>query len=506
MPKSDLGGFLVSQFHETRHLESGGNRVATCALLLITLFGVGPAWRQSQNAAPATLLRGTVRDSRGRLLAAAMVYLLGIDEAQSVIEQTDSEGNYCFSALHSGTYTLRAEIPGYVAAESGPFYFVPAEGKKIDLVLEPLKPSSANKVAPAVLQTETSAIGSPQFYDEPQFTVAGVTDAANPGGHGSSMARRATEDLTKATVLLNPENPNHSAALKSDAAKMRTNVLAQLAQPNLTAENQAALHHQLAEDDEQLDDPLDAVREYQRAAELAPSESNLFDWGAELLAHRAFEPATEVFAQGNHLFPQSVRMLSGLGVAWYARGSFDQAFDHLCQASDLNPNDPQPYLFLGKMQSVETLQPKSVIERMARFAHLQPDNALANYYYAISLWKQRDQAGNLADAEKLLNKSLRLDPKLGAAYLQIGIIYFDRADFPQAIAAFQKTIQVTPDLEEAHYRLSQTYERTGERLKAQQELDLYQQLSRKKQANIERQRSQIQEFVYTLKSDPAPPK
>jgi len=205
------------------------------------------------------------------------------------------------------------------------------------------------------------------------------------------------------------------------------------------------------------------------------------------------------------LFPQSVRMLSALGVAWYARGSFDQAFDRLCQASDLDPNDPQPYLFLGKMQSVETIQPKSVIERLARFARLQPDNALASYYYAMSLWKLRDQAGNLDEAEKLLNKSLRLDPKLGVAYMQLGTIYFDRADFAHAIAAYQKTIQVSPDLEEAHYRLSQTYERTGEKLKAQQELDLYQQQSRKKQADIERRRSQIQEFVYTLTSDPHQP-
>jgi hypothetical protein len=52
-----------------------------------------------------------------------------------------------------------------------------------------------------------------------------------------------------------------------------------------------------------LGNPLEAVREYQRAAELDASEQYLFDWGTELLTHRALEPAAEVFTKGNRLFP-----------------------------------------------------------------------------------------------------------------------------------------------------------------------------------------------------------
>src|SRR5207244_9734095 len=123
----------------------------------------------------------------------------------------------------------------------------------------------------------------------------------------------------------------------------------------------------------------------------------LFDWGAELLLHRAAEPAIEVFAKGNRLFPRSVRMLIGLGAAWYARGSYDQAARSLCEASDLNPNDPTPYQFLGRMQGVETTQSGEMVEKLARFVQLQPENALANYYYALSLWKRRKDP---ADGER----------------------------------------------------------------------------------------------------------
>ena len=132
--------------------------------------------------------------------------------------------------------------------------------------------------------------------------------------------------------------------------------------------------------EEKQGDPLQAVHAYQHAAETNPSESNFFDWGAELLVHHAVEPAIEVFTKGHRLFPDSARMLVGLGVSWYARGSYEQAALRLCEASDLNPGDPNPYLFLGKIQSVETAQSEGLVSRLQRFARLQPENALANYY------------------------------------------------------------------------------------------------------------------------------
>jgi tetratricopeptide (TPR) repeat protein len=179
----------------------------------------------------------------------------------------------------------------------------------------------------------------------------------------------------------------------------------------------------------------------------------------------------------------------------------------LCEASDLNPGDPNPYLFLGKIQSVATTQSQGLVERLQRFARVQPQNALASYYYAISLWKQRknpDDAVTTAQVESLLKKSVRLDPKLAAGYLQLGILSSDRKDFSRAISNYQKAIEANPRLEEAHYRLAQAYRRTGDKSKSQQELQLYEQLSKKTEEDSERQRHEIQQFVYTLR-DPASP-
>jgi tetratricopeptide (TPR) repeat protein len=542
-------------------------RIATRVLVasaLLTAFFYGQMARgQSQDSAT---LQGTVKDSGGRAIAGATVCLQGKTGTQTVTALTDSEGIFRFSALGDGAYTLRAEMAGYAAANFGPFVLGQRETKRIDLTLE------SGKTSP--LFSGSSGAEKAQFFDEPKFAVAGVTEAMNPGGHGSDTILRTTEALTKETASLSASDVNkrarsrvasasssgaaseeslrketerdsgnfdanhglgklladegkagealpylerasqlnpadyenaHELALAyvdvGQYARARSNVQILLSRQDKSVQKRAELHHLLGDVEEKLGNPLEAVREYQRAVDLDPSESNLFDWGAELLAHRAFEPAIEVFSKGNRLFPRSARMLSGLGVAFYALGSYDQADQRLCEASDVNLTDPNPYLFMGKMLSVEPTQSECVVERLQRFVRLQPENALANYYYAISLRRREesDHDKNAARTESLLENAVHLDPKFGEAYLQLGILYAEQGESAKAIAAYEKATEANPGLEEAHFRLAQAYSRTGEKTKAQAELQLYQQLAKKRADDAERQRHQIQQFVYTLR-------
>jgi tetratricopeptide (TPR) repeat protein len=202
-------------------------------------------------------------------------------------------------------------------------------------------------------------------------------------------------------------------------------------------------------------------------------------------------------------------MLAGLGASWYARGSYENAALRLCEASDLDPNDPYPYLLMGKMQAAETTQSEAIVERLGRFVRLQPQNALANYYYAVSLWKTRlsqDDGSDLPKIKLLLQKAVQLDPKLGPGYLQLGILYAEQRDTSRAIAAYRQAIAATPQLEEAHYRLAQLYRQTGETANAQAELQLYTQISKEQAVEAERQRHQVQQFVFQLGDQTSTPK
>jgi tetratricopeptide (TPR) repeat protein len=513
---------------------------------------------QTKDHASGTV-QGTVRDSQKHRIAAAIVRLQMNGGAPTAATTTGSDGAYFFPSLKQGTYTLRAERSGDGDATVATFLLKAGETKRIDLEFGPPKSSkSANS-------------NQPEFFDEPQFTVAGVSDTTNFGGHGSDTVVRTTETLAKETLSLsgkasnppstptgalasekvlreslkqNPEsfdanyklgtylvaaarsreglpflekasrvNPTNyenayqltlAYANAGDYTHARANV-----QTLLADHDTAELHHLLAEVEEKQAHPVEAVREYQRAAELTASETNLFDWGAELLMHSAVEPATEVFSKGNRLFPHSSRMLIGLGVARYGRGSYDQAVESLCQASDLNPDDPTPYLFLGKLQTVDASASNVSADRLARFAKLQPDNGLAHYYYAVSVWRLRSgpaDAENSLQVESLLQRAVHLDPKLGPAFLQLGILYSERKDLPRAISSYERAIEASPRLEEAHYRLAQAYRQDGQAEKAQKELQTYQQISKETTEQAVRERHDIQQFVYTLRDGATVPR
>lgn len=532
-------------FRLTEHLR----RSIRIAVLVSAVSG---ALGQAQRGADVrTILQGTVRDSGNRPVVGAKVCLQSKNPVQTLTVITDLDGHYQFSNPSAGTYTLYAEMPGVGETSLDPVVLPLDKAKLIDLKLS--KPSMS------------STAQAPEFYDEPHFTVAGVSDTTNLGGHGSDVVVRTTETLARDTASLG-RNPSavhppdtykaekalrdqlardpesfkanqqlgtlladtgrardglpyleHASRLRPDdaangyelaLAKAGTGELDQ-AQTDvkrlLARRDTAELHHLLAEIEEKRGSPVEAVREYQRAAELNPSESNLFDWGSDLLLHSAVDPALEVFGKGHRLFPTSARMLVGLGVAFYGRGSYEQAVSRLCAASDLNPGDPTPYFFLGKFESAEPTSSPASVERLERFAKLEPENAQANYFYALSLWNSRQ--GNddkvVTKVNSLLEKALHLDPKLGAAFLEIGILKLEKNDLLGALASFQKAVDASPQLAQAHYRLAQTYRQTGDSPRAQTELELYTQISRNNAEEAVRERREIQQFVYTLRNGSA---
>jgi tetratricopeptide (TPR) repeat protein len=511
----------------------GQTAIRTALFVLAWMAALHPPAARSQELGTAQL-QGHVRDASGKLMVNATVslHLPGggrmLDTMSLAIPTqiaiTDGEGAYRFTAIQGGDYILKVTMPGYLA---GIVYTVSIGHKAmetIDVVLKPTKAAEAQTSAGVGSGKAGATAQTPEFFDEPQFTVAGVTEGSNSGGHGSDTVVRSAEALAKATVSLGRETNKESTPEAGPATAASESFLrAEVARDP----HDPALHHQLAEVEEKLGNPLEAVREFERAAELDPNEQFVFEWGVELLTHRALEPANEVFKKGNRLFPESVRMLIALGVADYARGDYEQAAKDLAKASDRAPNNPTPYLFLGKMQSVVATLPEESVERLRRFAQLQPDNPLANYYYAVGLLREsaRGPSGTpemekerLARAEALLQKAVHLDPRFGVAYLQLGILSAQRGDYAGAIAAYQKAIEVTPEdeelenvemLEQAHYRLAQAYFRTSKKVKGQEELQIHARLSRKAKDDSARERREIREFVISVRageSEPSPNK
>ncbi len=264
----------------------------------------------------------------------------------------------------------------------------------------------------------------------------------------------------------------------------------------------AELHNLLGEVDEKDGQFVDAVNEFETAAHMEPTESHVFDWGSELLIHQTLEPAIEVFRQGTERYPDSPRMAIGLGMAYYSLGKYDEAVKSLMRAADLNPSDPRGYPFLSRAYDSSPSQAEEVIERFRRFAELQPKNDQAVYYYAMSLWKgKRAQDPNLdlSEIELLLKKAIALDPALAEAHLQLANLYADQRKYAESVPEYLLARELNPDLADVHYRLAQAYVRVGEKELAQEEFKVYQRLRAEHLSDLDRQRAEIRQFVYSEK-------
>ena len=493
------------------------------------------------------VVEGVVRDVAKRPLADVKVSLDDQVEGRTEVTLTDAAGHFRFRGMAASTYLLRAKKPGYVDRTEGPFAIGREETKTLNLELAPEKAAAPDK----------SAAQAMEYSDEPQFTVAGVTDPSNVGGHGSNVTLPTKEALARETASLGADKPDRkeptavtdtaeelSKAAPGDfgqnlragrellqagraqqaipylerAAQLKpmdygagyslaaayqksgdTKRADQAIQTLLARGERAELRALLAEVRESEGLPVDAVREYQRAAELEPSEQNLFAWGAELLLHHAYAPASEVFAKGHRLYPKSARMLVALGSAAYAQDLNEQAARWLLQAIALEPADPRPYLFLGKLQEVAKSEPQEWLDAFQRFVQLRPDDARAHYYFAVALEKIRRGEKDFSEREAELRKAIAIDPRFGEAYLKLGLLQEESGELAKAVASLQKAVEYTALPDEAHLRLAQVYRRMGEKEKARKESQLYEEVAAKKKEKMDRERRELGELVVTGK-------
>jgi tetratricopeptide (TPR) repeat protein len=294
-----------------------------------------------------------------------------------------------------------------------------------------------NKVAEAVPWLEKAERADPGNYDN---------------GYDLALARLMTKDVAGSRSLV------ETLIAKQDRSEL----------------------HNLLGDIEEASGNFDAAaRQYETAARMDPSEKNLFDLGTDLLRHRATEQALIVFRYAAPLFPSSPRIQIGLGIALYSSGQYPAAIDALCHAVDLDPNDTKALGFLGGMYDVAPEMIDEVTRRLAHFVEVYPNNASANYYYGLSLWR-RVSGPNAATSdpriEKYLKKAIALDGKLAGAHFQLGVLYSDQQRKPEAIQEFEQAIKYDPDNAKYYYRLGQAYQSAGRNDEARKQFQRYREL------------------------------
>jgi tetratricopeptide (TPR) repeat protein len=504
----------------------------------------------SQSLQGATI-RGQVLDSNGRPVPGASVRLENTGSLKTLELDSDLKGGFAFSGLGVGTFSLVAEKANL---HSNAFIFTAHESSEqahVDLILAN-SDTVANPVVPPMEFADSPSFTVAGVTD---WTAAGghgsdanlrtsealnrealtlkESDAAHSGMNATKDVNKVQEAALRAALAGAPASfdANHrlgefylhegkyddsalflQKAFQIDPRNAENEVELAQACEELGDLSQAREHvqrllktggnapeHRLAgEIDEKSGDPLAAVHEFERAVTMDPSEQNYFEWGSELLIHRAVWQAKEVFEQGVNVYPSSARLLTALGAALFAGALYDEAALRLCEASDLIPDEPEPYLFMGKVEIATPNPPPCVEEKLTRFAQREPDNSRANYYLAMAIWKQSGQEideETTRKIETMLTKSVTIDPKFCDPYVQLGNLKSQHKDFAEAAELYAKAIQADPQSSEAHYRLGLAYDRLGERAKAQREFQLHEDIEKQRADATDHERREVKQFI-----------
>jgi tetratricopeptide (TPR) repeat protein len=250
--------------------------------------------------------------------------------------------------------------------------------------------------------------------------------------------------------------------------------------------------------EERLGHYKSAAEHYSQAAELDPSEANVYVLGIELLRHWTFDPAIQEFAAGTKRFPDSQRMRFGLAVAYYGNGNYDQAIDVLAGLMAAEPDNAFYANLLGRTCTVLTEGTNPQCSTLIQFARQHPRNATLATYAAASILHRPSNPAELQLADDLLRQAIAADPRLPQARFQMGALLQTESKWAESVAPLEAAVRLKPDYAQAHYRLALAYSHIGKHAQAQQQIALDQQYSKKQEDSLNARMKEITTLVVRM--------
>lgn len=134
------------------------NTVFRLLLMLVCAFAAtGLAFGQADQGA----ITGLVQDTTGAVIPNAQVTLTSTDTGLKLQTQTDGSGNYTFSPIKIGNYTVSATAPGFQVTTQQHAHVDVQQRLEVDLQLKPGSTAQTVTVtsAPPLMQTESGSTG-----------------------------------------------------------------------------------------------------------------------------------------------------------------------------------------------------------------------------------------------------------------------------------------------------------------------------------------------------------
>ncbi len=344
-----------------------------------------------------------------------------------------------------------------------------------------------NRIAAAVAELQTAARIEPGNAS----TQAGLGQALMLAGQPAKAAQ-AFAVASSATPEDWGLHYNLALALfSSGATKQAEDALRGIPEASATDQTKS-----LAGDiHEKLGDYKQAVLDYQAAARLNPSDSNLYVLTAELLRHWTWEQAIEIARFGAARYPASLHFKLAEGIGLYANNQYQMAAGVFASLLVQEPDNAVYADLLGRSCSLVDEGVSAECEGLDAFARKHPENAQAATYAATALLRQPAGKQDASQAEAFLRQALAADPKLADAYFEMGVLEQMRLQWKESAVPLERAVALRPEYPEAHYRLSRAYAHMGLRDEAQREIALQQKYSQQEKDRLNARMQEVVKFV-----------
>jgi tetratricopeptide (TPR) repeat protein len=138
-----------------------------------------------------------------------------------------------------------------------------------------------------------------------------------------------------------------------------------------------------------------------------------------------------------------------------------------------NPKEPNVHFGLGYLLWTQGQYAEAADQFQAELTNV-PDHAQALVYLADSNIK----LSHINEAQRLLQKAVRIKPDLEMAHLDLGVVYADSGRQAEALRELKFAAKMNPEDVAVHWRLAQLYRSMGRRREAEAEFEKTKTLSK----------------------------
>jgi tetratricopeptide (TPR) repeat protein len=137
------------------------------------------------------------------------------------------------------------------------------------------------------------------------------------------------------------------------------------------------------------------------------------------------------------------------------------AIEQFRAAVKADPKEPNVHFGLGYLLWTQNQFEEAAREFQAELANV-PENAQALTFLADADM----QTNHAAEAGTLIQKALKIDPRIGRAHLDLGILYADSGRNESAIRELKEAARLIPEDANPHWRLARIYQAMGNKTQA----------------------------------------